>query len=104
MSIYGDTRFSHRDKMHEEVVSWYEELYCSVVDLHTLGHGIPDLLVGCVGLCELAEVKSEDGHLESNQITFQNNWRGANVVVVKTHSDVINHVANMRERVSRRRS
>jgi hypothetical protein len=101
VSLYGDKRFSHKDAFHDEAVACYEELFCSVVDLHTLGHGIPDLLVGAAGCDELVEVKSEQGQLETNQVTFNKTWRGHKVTVVRTRADIINHVANIRERVSR---
>jgi hypothetical protein len=101
LSIFGG-RFSRRDSNHEQVIAWYEELYCSVVDLHTLGHGCPDLLIGCAGRSELVEVKTELGHLEANQITFNKTWRGNKPVIVRTQADVINHVQNIRERASRR--
>ena len=89
------------DANHHEVIGWYEQLYCSVVDLHEVGFGCPDLLVGCAGRSELVEVKSEHGQLEPSQITFNKTWRGNKVVVVCTHADVLNHVLNIRERVSR---
>lgn len=86
------------DANHSEVIGWYEELYCSVVDLHKCGGGVPDLLVGCAGRSELVEVKTEEGQLRPNQITFNRDWRGNKVVVVRTRADVINHVQNIRER------
>ena len=89
------------DANHSEVRGWYEELYCSVVDLHSVGGGCPDLLIGLAGRSELVEVKTEHGHLEPSQVTFCRDWRGSKVVVVRTHADVINHVTNVRERVSR---
>ena len=101
MSLHGDTRFSHKDAIHDDVIGWYRELYCSVLDLHTLGHGAPDLLVAASGCDELVEVKSADGHLEPNQVTFNKTWRGHKVTIIRSRADVINHVANIRERVSR---
>jgi hypothetical protein len=103
MSLYGDRRFSRRDDGHRKIVEWYEELFCSVLDLHTMGHGCPDLLIGCAGRDELVEVKSEVlGQLESVQVMFAKNWRGRKVTVVRTHADVINHVQNIRERAAGR--
>jgi hypothetical protein len=89
------------DSNHSEVTGWYEELFCSVLDLHKLGGGAPDLLVGCAGRSELVEVKPEAGQLRANQVTFNRTWRGNKVVLVRTQADVINHVKNIRERVSR---
>lgn len=89
------------DKNHSEVRGWYEELFCSVVDLHGVGGGCPDLLVGFAGRSELVEVKTEHGQLEPSQVTFGKTWRGSKITVVRTHADVINHVQNVRERISR---
>jgi len=101
VSLYGDKRFSHKDAIHDDVIGWYEELFCSVIDLHTIGGGKPDLLIGCAGCDELAEVKSDEGHLQPNQVTFAKTWRGHKVTIVRSRADVLNHVANIRERVSR---
>jgi len=89
------------DANHAEVKGWYEELYCSVVDLHGVGFGCPDLLVGLAAHTDLVEVKTDTGQLKPSQKRFQADWRGAKVVVVRTHADVINHVQNVRERASR---
>jgi hypothetical protein len=94
-------RAKRTDANHTDVIGWYEQLFCSVVDLSGVGGGCPDLLIGCAGRSELSEVKTEVGHLEPSQIRFQRYWRGGKIVVVRTQADVINHVQNIRERVSR---
>jgi hypothetical protein len=91
----------HADANHKAVKGWYEELYCSVLDLHKVGESCPDLLIGCAGRDELVEIKSEEGNLKPHQVTFHRDWRGAKVAVVRTKADVINHVMNIRERISR---
>lgn len=99
-------RFAARsvpDKNQAEVISWYEELYCSVVDLHGIGFGCPDLMIGLSGRTELVEVKTEVGHAEATQVRFNRDWRGSKVKTVTTHADVIAHVQDVRERVSRGR-
>jgi hypothetical protein len=89
------------DRNHAEVKGWYEKLYCSVVDTHEVGGGFGDLVVGIAGHTDIVEVKTESGHLEPAQVTFHRDWRGSKVVIVRTQADVINHVQNVRERVSR---
>lgn len=64
------------DANHSDVRGWYEELFCSVLDLHSVGMGCPDFLIGCAGRSELVEVKTEHGQLEPSQVTFQKTWRG----------------------------
>lgn len=94
----------HADGNHAEVIGWYEELFCSVLDLHKVGGGCPDLLVGCAGRDELVETKPEGGQLRPNQVTFNKTWRGRKVTLVRTQADVIAHVQELRERVSRGRA
>lgn len=92
-------KFHRRDSNHEEVIGWYEELYCSVLDLHAVGFGCPDLAVGYGHtLIDLVEVKTTDGHLLPSQVTFRAHWRGAPIIVVRTHADVVNHYRNLQER------
>ena len=101
MSLYGDNRFSHKDAIHDEVVKWYQALFCSVLDLHTLGFGTPDLLVGSAGRCELVEVKSDQGRMRGSQQRFARDWRGGKITVVRSQADVLNHILNMREKQCR---
>ena len=44
------------DSNHAEIIGFYEELFCSVLDLHKVGGGAPDLLVGCAGRSELSKL------------------------------------------------
>lgn len=86
------------DANHYEVIAWYRDLGCTVADTKNAGLGVPDLFVGCVGLCEAVEVKTEEGRLLSSQENFMAAWRGGRIAVVKTQDDVINHVQAMRKR------
>lgn len=89
------------DANHHDVVKWYEECFCSVVELHKVGFGCPDLLIGAAGLTELAEVKTVDGELEPSQRTFITNWRGSKVNIIRDQQDVIEHVQRMRAKQAR---
>lgn len=88
------------DANHAQVKAWYEELFCSIVDLSGVGFGCPDLLAGIAGRSELVEVKTQDGDLEPSQIRFQREWRGSKVTVVVTREDVVAHVQRVRSRFS----
>ena len=83
-----------------EIMGYYTELWCGVVDTHGVGGGFGDLVVGTAGITDIVEVKTYQGHLEPAQVTFHRDWRGSKVVIVKTKADVINHVLNMRERAA----
>jgi len=92
-----------RDGNHAEIAKWYEDAYCSVIDLHALGLGIPDLLIGVGGRAFLREVKTEHGHLEDSQTAFAKTWRGGKIEVVRSLHDVTNDVLQLRQHVSRGR-
>ena len=92
----GGQAFCRRDANHEEIVNAYESVYASVLDLHTVGHGCPDLLVGISGVNCLVEIKSADGALEESQKTFIKCWRGELVWVVRSVEDVRRHVNGVR--------
>jgi hypothetical protein len=91
------------DANHSTLRQCYEDYFCFVVDLHAVGRGVPDFLVGIAGVSDLVEVKTEEGQLNKKQILFQKRWTGSKVVIVRTVADVINHVYNIRERISRKR-
>lgn len=84
------------DANQSMVVKWYEELFVSVVLLDKVGSGCPDLMIGCAGLTELAEVKTEDGELLPTQLRFARDWRGSKVRLIRDQQDVIEHVTRMR--------
>ena len=87
-----------RDGNHSAVVQWYRDLGCSVAETHAAGLGVPDLFVGCVGLCDPVEIKTEEGRLLLSQENFISQWRGTIVKIVRSQTDVIDHVIEMRNR------
>ena len=56
----------------------------SVKPLHTVGRGVPDLLVGFRGANYLLEVKAKRGKLTAAQVVFFDEWRGSACVVRST--------------------
>ena len=87
-----------RDANQSERVREYEQLGCIVIDLGSIGMGCPDLLIGCAGVTDLAEVKMPDEDLLPSQQTFNARWRGSRAWLVRTLDDVIAHVKDMRRR------
>jgi hypothetical protein len=81
-----------KDTNHKEIVEGLRRYGCSVLELHAVGGGCPDLLVGRCGWDRLVEVKIPD-HLRQRrgatheatrerQQRFRDLWRGATVVQV----------------------
>lgn len=90
--------FSRKDSNHEELTKVYLSLGCSCEDTSALGNGFPDALVGCAGVTDLVEFKTEDGTLEPAQVTFHARNRGSQIWIVRNQADCVAHVNNMRTR------
>jgi len=69
------------DENQREIVDALRRAGCSVVDLHELGHAVPDLLVGRQGRNYLLEVKSLIGRLTGKQPEWHEAWRGQAAIV-----------------------
>ena len=88
------------DSNQRDIVRAYTELHCSVLDLHAVGGGCGDLLVGIAGLVnDLVEIKLEDGQLRPSQVTFNRDWRGPKVIVIRSRADAIAHVKRVRDQL-----
>jgi hypothetical protein len=85
-------RVARTDANHADIVAAFRVCGFSVLSLHQVGGGCPDLLVARAGRSALVEVK--DGSqspsrrkLRASQEDFRAAWRGA-VHVVESVSDV----------------
>ena len=83
------------DANHGDVVDALRSMGASVQPLHTMGGGVPDLLVGWRGINLLVEVK--DGAkrpsartLTTDQVEWHRAWRGAPVIVVTDVDSAVN--------------
>ena len=76
------------DSNQAEIVKALRKAGRSVVSLHRVGQGMPDLLVGNNGLNFLLEVKSEGGDLSPGQQEFADSWRGE-VATVRSPEEAI---------------
>ena len=82
-------RAAKTDLNQAEVVNEFRRLGASVQCLHSVGHGVPDLLVGYCGRNYLIEVKNgaKAGLTRDHQVLWHNRWPGQ-VDVVRFVSDV----------------
>lgn len=87
------------DKNQTEIVSGLRKTGCSVVCLHTIGAGCPDLLVGYNGQNWLIELKDKKGTLTPAQVGFHASWLGS-VYVVRSLEEAIDIVFGKKERGS----
>lgn len=87
------------DANQPEIVDVARRMGCSVQPLHTMGQGVPDLLVGISGINDLWEIK--DGslvpsarRLTADQVIWHDAWRGQVQVIDSVEKAVarINYV------------
>lgn len=76
-------RAARVDENQRAIVKALRKAGASVQPLHTVGDGVPDLLVGIGGKTFLVEVKNEKGTLTPDQIRWHSEWRGAKPLVVR---------------------
>ena len=77
------------DNNQKELVNFAKQHGCTIAHLHTLGRGIPDLLIGYQGRNYLVEIKSsENGTLTNDEKTFFDSWRG-DAAVITNKKDLI---------------
>lgn len=64
------------DRNQAQIVSAFRHLGCTVTPLHTVGSGLPDLVVGVDGITLLVEVKDGDKPPSARELTpKQKFWR-----------------------------
>lgn len=75
-------RARKRDQNESDIV---RELLAAGATVTRLGErGVPDLLVGFMGVTLLIEVKTAGGRLTDDQVDWFKLWKGAAVMVVRT--------------------
>lgn len=76
------------DKNQTELVSELRQCGFSVLLLHQVGGGCPDLIVGRNGVSVLVEVKTNKGSLTEDQVQFFSEWQGRAIVAI-TLEDIL---------------
>lgn len=67
----------------------------TVMDMHILGEGKPDIAIGHGGLTIIAEIKDGDKKLTPDEQEFHNTWTGG-VYLIRNVEDALNAVATLR--------
>lgn len=86
-----------RDSNQHAIVRRLRQEGASVAELHGIGDGVPDLLVGHCGIDQLVEVKLPEGrfggtarsHLNHRQVAWHRRWGGRPVVVVRSEEEAV---------------
>ena len=69
------------DANQPEIVAALEQAGASVLHLHTLGRGAPDICAGYRGRNYLMEIKTVHGKLTPDEMRLQNTWEGHLTIV-----------------------
>lgn len=80
------------DQNQSAIVAALRAVGCSVVSLHRVGGGVPDLLVGHIGHTYLLEIKTPTGRVSPNQRAWHRAWDGDTVYVVRTPEEALRAV------------
>lgn len=76
------------DANQKEIVATLRACGFSVVHLHAVGKGCPDVMAGRLGVNYLIEIKSPKGKLTPPQIEFHDRWMGQ-VMIVRRVEDLM---------------
>lgn len=76
------------DENQRQIVGALRRMGASVLHLHQLGHGAPDIVIGYRGINLLVEIKHQRGKLTEDEQTFADTWRG-NVAIVRDVDEAI---------------
>ncbi|SEO78270.1 hypothetical protein [Nitrosovibrio sp. Nv6] len=86
-----------KDANHKEIVDAFEKLGACVLDMSTLGSGVPDILVMCKGTPYMVDIKNpKTGYgkrgLNQNQKEWAAEWKGGPVYMISTVDQVTDMV------------
>jgi len=97
------------DRNHRAIADAMTAAGCTVVSLHMVGKGCPDLMVGVNGSTWLVEIKDEKAQTDfrpgvkgthaltaARQKEWAARWRGTPVIVVRSPSDALNALGLVR--------
>jgi Holliday junction resolvase len=92
-------RAARVDRNQKEIVEAFRKFGCSVLMLHTVGHGCPDIAVGKNKKTVLVEIKDGEKTKSGKELTkdeqkFHDEWQGS-LFIVENLSDVISLVRGL---------
>jgi hypothetical protein len=85
-------RVANTDANQKQIVSDLRRCGYSVISLHAIGNGVPDLYVAEStpnGRSWLIEIKTEKGRFEQSQIEFMERWRGPKIHVCRSTEEAL---------------
>ena len=76
------------DRNQKEIVAAIRALGLTVVLLHAVGRGFPDLLVSSATTIWLVEVKAKKGTYTEAQEEFYSKWKGKPILTIRDVKEV----------------
>ncbi len=101
MTRYFRVFNQRKDANHTEIVNALRKAGFSVIDLSTVGHGVPDLLVSKKWWAVLCELKTKEGHVSKRQQEWHSEWAGIPVLVLNDTEQAVNIVGKFFRRLDR---
>lgn len=85
--------FIKKDKNHDDIVDELRLLGISVVELHQVGGGIPDIMIGYAGVNIFGEIKNPShlNGLTPAQKVFHKEWQGQ-VKIIYSSQDAVKEI------------
>ncbi|HEX3156750.1 MAG TPA: hypothetical protein VHV32_19130 [Candidatus Angelobacter sp.] len=83
-NLEAQLRARRKDANHEVIADHLRSLGWSVLDLSSMGRGIPDMAIGKPGIAILVEVKNPNGkgiELTPDERRVKDNWEGPYLIV-----------------------
>ena len=77
------------DSNQAYIVEGLRAMGASVTDLHAVGKGCPDILVGYRGNTYILEIKGLEGRLTRPEAAWAASWTGGHYAVVRTLDQAI---------------
>ncbi|KKL50575.1 hypothetical protein LCGC14_2304080 [marine sediment metagenome] len=84
------------DANQPSIVQALRDAYCSVLPIHRVGQGAPDLAVGYQGGTYFLEIKTDKGKLTPAEIEFMDAWRG-HYAIVRTVDEALRAIGVLEE-------
>jgi hypothetical protein len=86
-------KFARIDANQPRIVAAFRKLGATVLHLHTLGNGAPDIAVGYRGRNALVEIKDSEKppsaqKLTPDEVEFHRDWRGQ-VAIIRCEAEVV---------------
>lgn len=76
--------YYRKDKNHNQIVYELKQLNISVWELHNVGGGMSDLIIGYAFTNFLIEIKTDKGRQSDSQKLFEQYWQGQYKIVHNT--------------------